>query len=239
MIPLKVNVRTAGVPVVTVALILAAAFSWFALQGGVIGRPAGLAHDARRHGVVPARLAHPARAAPASDRATAPWLTPLTGALLSASIVPLAVNLLFLWNFGPCVETALGRLRFALLVPLAALAAAAPLALLEPGSNAPLIGAAPVVAGVVGAAFALHPRLKVVGLSLIPIVATTLEIPGAVMLALWAGAQGAFAALDLTDPLGGGGALAWVAYAGGLIAGLLLARPLARSRRGASPAPAL
>ncbi len=235
MIPFKVNVRTARVPIVTVALILAAAFSWFALQGGVAGRPAGLERDALRHGVVPARLAHPARAVPGAPGATAPWLTPFTAALLSASIVPLAVNLLFLWNFGACVEEALGRLRFTLLVPLSALAAAAPLALLEPGSTAPLIGAAGVVAGVIGAAFALYPRLKVVGLSLVPGFATTLEIPGPVMLALWAGAQGAFAALDLTDPLGGGGGLAWIAYAGGLGAGLLLGRPLARTRHRASP----
>lgn len=237
MIPLKANVPTRRVPLATAGLIAAASLWWLIAQGGIVGRPGGLERDALRHGVIPARLAHPERALPAAPSATAPWLTPFTAALLSSSIVQLAVNMLFLWNLGPCVEDALGTVRMLALVLLGALASAALLALLAPGAHSPLIGAAGAVSAALGAAFALHPRLKVVSLSLVPGFATTFELPGAAMAALWIAAQGAFAALDLTDPLGGGGAAAWIAWLGGMLVGLALGRPLARTVRRTPSAP--
>jgi len=229
LIPLKANVATRRLPMATGGLIVAAVLWWLLAQGGTVGRPDGLERDSLRRGVIPARLANPSRALPEAHAATAPWLTPFTAALLSASIVQLAFNALALWNVGPCVEDALGATRTLALVLLSALASAALLALLAPGSRAPLIGAAGACSGVIGAAFALHPRLKVVSLSAVPGFATTFEMPGAVWLALWAAVQCALAALDLTDPLGGGGAAAWLAWAGGLLAGLALGRPLART----------
>jgi len=234
LIPLKVNVSTRRPPLVTGVLIVAAVLWWLLAQGGMVGRPAGLERDSLRRGVIPARLAHPSRALPEARAATAPWLTPFTAALLSASLVQLAFNALALWNVGPCVEDALGATRTLALVLLSALASAALLALLSPGTRAPLIGAAGAASGAIGAAFALHPRLKVVSLSLVPGFATTFEMPGAVWLALWTAVQCAFAALDLADPLGGGGAAAWLAWAGGLLAGLALGRPLARTVRKAA-----
>lgn len=228
MIPLKADVPTRRLPLATGGLIVAAVLWWLVAQGGFVGRPAELERDSLRRGVIPARLAHPSRSLPEARAATAPWLTPFTAALLSASIVQLAFNALALWNLGPCVEDALGALRTLALVLLSALASAALLALLEPGTRAPLIGAAGACSGVFGAAFALHPRLRVVSLSVVPGFATTFAMPGAVWLALWIAVQCAFAALDLSDPLGGGGAAAWLAWVGGLVAGLALGRPLAR-----------
>jgi len=229
LIPLKVNVSTRRPPLVTGVLIVTAVLWWLLAQGGTIGRPAALERDSLQRGVIPARLAHPSRALPEAHAATVPWLTPFTAALLSASIVQLAFNALALWNVGPCVEDALGVTRMLALVLLSALASAALLALLAPGTRAPLVGAAGAVSGAIGAAFALHPRLKVVSLSLVPGFATTFEMPGAVWLALWTAVQCAFAALDLADPLGGGGAAAWLAWTGGLLAGLALGRPLAQT----------
>jgi len=233
LIPLKANVATRRLPLATGGLIVAAALWWLLAQGGIVGRPAALERDSLERGVIPARLAHPSRALPRAPVTTAPWLTPFTAALLSASIVQLAFNALALWNLGPCVEETLGAVRTLALVLLSALASAALLALVVPGVRAPLIGAAGACSGVFGAAFALRPGLKVVSLSLVPGFATTFEMPGAVWLALWAGVQCAFAALDLTDPLGGGGAAAWLAWPGGLLVGLALGRPLSRTVRGA------
>jgi membrane associated rhomboid family serine protease len=56
-----------------------------------------------------------------------------------------------------------------------------------------------------------------------------------VMLALWFAEQAAFGAAGLTDPTGGGGAVAYFAHIGGFLFGALAIKPLATRRKPMPP----
>lgn len=85
--------------------------------------------------------------------------------------------------------------------------------LLEPASEAPLIGASGAISGVVAAYFLLHPKVRVWVLVLFRI---PLPLPAAIPLAFWIGQQ---FFMFLADP---GGGVSWSAHVGGIVAGLVL-----------------
>ena len=65
---------------------------------------------------------------------------------------------------------------------------------------------------------------------------TIIELPALAVLGLWFIQQAAFGALDLTNPTGGGGGVAYFAHIGGFIFGLLAIRAfVARRGPGAMP----
>ena len=128
--------------------------------------------------------------------------TYITYAFLHADFFHMATNMLFLWVFGDNIEDALGH------------------GLLEPGSQAPLIGASGAVAGVVAAYLILHPRVRVWVLALgrIP-----LPLPAFIPLALWVIYQFAMVLFDHDS------GISWAAHIGGIVAGAVLVIVLKRS----------
>ena len=139
--------------------------------------------------------------------------TLVTYSFLHGNFMHLGMNMLFLWVFGDNVEDALGHFRFLLFYLLCAAAGAMAHGLLDPASEAPLIGASGAISGVVAAYFLLHPKVRVWVLVLFRI---PLPLPAAIPLAFWIGQQ--FFML-VTDP---GSAVSWSAHVGGIVAGLLL-----------------
>ncbi len=152
-------------------------------------------------------------ALPADFIAAPSWATPLTNIFLHASLVHLAGNMLFLWVFGDNVEDAMGHVRFALFVLMCGVAGSLGHAWMNPGSDAPLIGASSAVSGVIAAYLILHPRVQVLGLVLkvLPV-----RIPAMWALGAWIALQvfQAFAGLDAT--------VGWWAHIAGFLAGLVL-----------------
>lgn len=143
---------------------------------------------------------------------------------------------LALWLFGPSVEDAGSRPRFALLLALGAGVGVALGALAT--DDAPV--AASAVAGAAACSAAAHlrlyPRARIVGIVPIPF-AVTLAAPPAWTLALaWVALQVVLAVTAVAGPLGDGGAAVLLATAGGALVGLLASAPLAR-RRKRHPAP--
>ena len=132
----------------------------------------------------------------------------------------MATNMLFLWVFGDNIEDALGHVRFLVFYLLCAAAGAFAHGLLEPGSQAPLIGASGAVAGVVAAYLILHPRVRVWVLALgrLP-----LPLPAFIPLALWVIYQFAMVLVDHDS------GISWAAHVGGIVAGAVLVIVLKRS----------
>ncbi len=85
----------------------------------------------------------------------------VTYSFLHGDFMHLAMNMLFLWVFGDNVEDALGHFRFLVFYLLCAAAGALAHGLLDPASEAPLIGASGAISGVVAAYFLLHPKVRV------------------------------------------------------------------------------
>ena len=136
--------------------------------------------------------------------------TYVTYAFLHGNFWHLAMNMLFLWVFGDNIEDAMGHLRFLVFYLLCAAAGAVAHGLLDPQSEAPLIGASGSIAGIVAAYLILHPRVRLWGLVLgrVP-----LPLPAFIPLVLWIGFQVVMLVID-TD-----GNVSWGAHVGGIVAG--------------------
>jgi membrane associated rhomboid family serine protease len=93
-----------------------------------------------------------------------PVVSVLTAMFMHGSWLHLLGNMLFLWVFGNNVEDRLGRLRYLLFYLFCGYAATYGFALVQPTSNAPLVGASGAIAGVLGGYFVLFPRARVLSL---------------------------------------------------------------------------
>lgn len=145
--------------------------------------------------------------------------TYITYAFLHGDFMHLASNMLFLWVFGDNVEDALGHFRFLVFYLACAAAGALVHGLVQPSSEAPLIGASGAVSGVVAAYFLLHPKVRVWVLVFFRI---PLPLPAVIPLAFWIAQQFYMLAVD------GDGSVSWGAHVGGILAGALLVLVLRR-----------
>lgn len=222
MIPVKDNIPADRAPVVTLALILAngVAFVLACGPGGsLISGPR--ADELARVGATPHALTH------GQSLATA-----FSAMFVQASIVALAVNMLFLWLFGRSVEDSMGPLRFVAFYLAGGLVALGVQVALSPNSTEPIVGAAGAIATAIGGYVVLYPRGRILTLVLIPFLFGVIEVPVAVMVAVWVAVQAAFAAAGLIGPTGPS---AYVNYAGGLVLGVATIGLLATRRKPAPP----
>lgn len=145
--------------------------------------------------------------------------TYITYAFLHGDFMHIATNMLFLWVFGDNIEDALGHVRFLIFYLACAAAGALFHGLVDPASQAPLVGASGAVSGVVAAYFLLHPKVRVWVLVLFRI---PLRLPAVIPLAFWILQQFYMLAIDHDS------GVSWGAHVGGILAGLLLVIVLRR-----------
>jgi len=256
VIPIKDNIPTDRFPFVTVALILANVVVYLLAighGGSLISGPD--AHELVKYGAIPYALTHPGKhcgvVSLASGLAVAcqgqggglrastgllpSWETVFTAMFMHASILHLAGNMLFLWIFGNNVEDSMGPVRFLAFYLVGGLAALALQVAVGPSSVAPTVGASGAIAAVLGGYIVLYPRARVLSLVFIILFFTVIELPALVMLGLWFAEQAVFGAVGLTNPLGGGGGVAYFAHVGGFGFGALLINLVATRRK---PVPA-
>jgi membrane associated rhomboid family serine protease len=138
--------------------------------------------------------------------------------------------MLFLWIFGNNIEDSMGRVRFIAFYLLGGVAAFGLQFALDTGSEIPTLGASGAVAAVLGGYALLYPRARVVTAIFIVLFFTLIEIPAFLVLGFWFLQQVAFGALDLTNPTGGGGGVAYFAHIGGFLFGLLAIKLFATYR---------
>jgi membrane associated rhomboid family serine protease len=177
------------------------------------------------YGLVPARLVYWDGNPLDVER----FLPLLTSMFWHGGWMHLLGNMLYLWIFGDNVEDKLGHARFLIFYLLSGIAAALTQVALSPDSTLPTVGASGAIAGVLGAYLVSFPRGRV--LTLVPIffLPWLVEIPAVAFLALWFVAQLFSGFVSLGEPATGG--VAWWAHVGGFVAGVVLVKLMAPSRR--------
>ena len=225
MLPLRDNVPTRSLPVVTYALIATNVFVWVLYQLPSL------------QGSVDELGYHPCEVESTCPTIGEGWLlTALTSMFLHGSWAHLLGNMLFLWIFGNNVEDALGRIRylaFYLLGGVAALATQTFVTLMyasDVEATIPNVGASGAISAVLGAYLVLLPRAKVLTL----IVFVLREIPAAFFLLAWFGFQLLDGSASMAHPEEGGG-VAFFAHIGGFVFGALAVK-LFQKRRPLAPA---
>jgi membrane associated rhomboid family serine protease len=227
--PLKDNIPTRGFPYLTVGLILANVAVWLFFQD------AGNASQRQfyDYGALPCDITGDGGACPAQSQ---PWvLTLFTSMFMHGGWLHLGGNMLFLWIFGNNIEDAMGRPRFIVFYLLGGLAALGAQIAADPSSTAPTIGASGAIAGVLGGYLVLYPYARVLTLVFIVFFVTIIQVPAMIFLAVWIAQQILFVSLEMTDPTGGSGGVAYFAHIGGFIFGALAIRLFA-THRSAPPA---
>jgi membrane associated rhomboid family serine protease len=160
-------------------------------------------------------------------------LTILTSMFTHAGLLHLGGNMLFLWIFGNNVEDSMGHVRFVIFYLLGGLAALGLQIAIGPDSTTPTLGASGAIAAVLGGYILIYPRARVLTLIFLFVFFTFIEIPAFFFLFIWFAQQALFGAIDLTDPNGGGGGVAYFAHVGGFAFGALAIKLFAQRRSAA------
>ena len=159
----------------------------------------------------------------------------VTSMFLHGGFMHLAGNMLFLWIYGDNVEHRLGRWRYLAAYLGTGVLATLSHAVLDSGSNLPMVGASGAVSGVLGFYFVWFPRNRVrLWIMLFPFFMNVVHAPARLVL-------GVYLVVDNLLPLlatsgGGGGGVAYGAHIGGFVGGLALAAWSARRGGHARPA---
>jgi membrane associated rhomboid family serine protease len=246
MIPLKDNIPLARFPLVTVALVVINVIAYLISirhGGDVLRGPSSttVKHDA----AIPFDFTHPGdyctevesgpdefgnvvsqiecKHGPYPGQIST-WATAFTAMFLHGNILHIAGNMLFLGIFGPNVEDAMGRVRYVIFYLLGGLVALAAQVLVGPNSTAPTLGASGAIAAVLGGYIVLYPRARILSLVFIVFFVTIIEVPAVFLLGFWFLEQVYFGSANLTNPVGGGGGVAYFAHVGGFVFGLALIR---------------
>jgi membrane associated rhomboid family serine protease len=221
VLPLRDNVPTRRLPVVTIGLIAANFLVWF----WELGRPEATVN---RYAYYPCSVDGPCLG-PAAAHHLPAWESVFSSMFMHASWLHILGNMLFLWIFGNNVEDALGRFRYLLWYLAAGLAATATQTWVTlhyagvQAASVPNLGASGAVAGVLGAYLLLLPTARVltlIGFFVIP-------LPAFFFLGVWFVLQlweGGFA---VTHPAEGGG-VAFFAHVGGFVFGAVTVYLVAR-----------
>jgi membrane associated rhomboid family serine protease len=237
MIPLKDDLPSRTVPVVTIGLIAlnvlaylyqlslemssqplsvrsAADVSCLRLDPAVAAANPALAFVCEL-GAIPCRLMD--RCA-APDTFPHPYLTVFTSMFLHGGFLHLGGNMLYLWIFGNNVEDTLGHGRFLFFYLLSGVAAAFAQTFFNAGSAVPMIGASGAVSGVLGAYLLLFPYATVLTLVMFGFFIRFIHIPALFVLGFWIVLQFLQGYLSLGAADGGG--VAFLAHVGGFVVGM-------------------
>jgi membrane associated rhomboid family serine protease len=232
VIPLRDDVPSRSVPLVTIALIVLNVLVYlYEVSLGVGGDGAAKAFILE-FGAMPCRLTG---ACAGLDDFPSPLVTVFTSMFMH-SLNPMHVigNMLYLWIFGDNVEDALGHGRFLVFYLLAGVAAAIAQTLTAPRSHVPMIGASGAVSGVLGAYLLLFPYASILTLVGFAFFWRFVHVPAMVMIGLWILMQLLLGYLTVSASTGGAeiGGVAWFAHIGGFLTGVVLLF-LLRPRRSA------
>jgi membrane associated rhomboid family serine protease len=135
-------------------------------------------------------------------------------------------NMLYLWIFGDNLEKVMGAVRFLIFYLACGLAASFAHIVFGPGSGVPAVGASGAISGVLGGYLVLFPHNRIRVLTR----GGVAHVPAIVVLGLWIVIQlvNGMGSLAATTETGG---VAFMAHIGGFVAGLVLVKFFATTRR--------
>ena len=164
----------------------------------------------RRWAVIPAHIDHGQH-----------LITLVTGTFLHAGWLHIGGNMVFLWAFGPRIEDAMGRVRYAIFYLTGGVVAMLAQVAGMPGSHVPCLGASGAIAAVMGAFIVMFPRDRIRSLVWILIFIRITYIPAALLIGVWFLIQLWNAGAVATVQSGG---VAYLAHVGGFLFGVVTAR---------------
>jgi membrane associated rhomboid family serine protease len=247
--PIKDNIPTDQFPVVTVLFIIANVLVYLFFQDAVDSSFFNTPDEANvvDYGAIPYEFTHPGDECEVAggqllcegqrgvqgeaESQPSTWFTAFTSMFMHGGLLHLGGNMLFLWIFGNNVEDSMGPVRFVAFYILGGLAALAAQIVVGPNAAVPTIGASGAVAGVLGGYLLLFPRARVLTVVFIIFFFTIIELPALLFLFIWFAQQALFGYLDLVQPTGQGGGVAYFAHIGGFAFGLAAIKLLASERR--------
>ena len=244
MFPLKDNIPTRRLPLVTVTLIIANLVMFFWFQEA-FGDQRVFEQRVVEYGAIPYEITHPGEECEAArdgallcegqpgvrgeaDPQPSTWITLFTSMFMHGGLLHIAGNMLYLWIFGNNVEDSMGRMRFLAFYLLGGLVALAAQTAIGPDAAVPTIGASGAVAAVLGGYLLLYPRARVTTLVILIFFITFIQLPALLVLGFWFLLQlyqGVF------EPAAGSG-VAYFAHIGGFVFGLLLIKAFANRAKG-------
>lgn len=132
-------------------------------------------------------------------------------------------NMLFLWVFGPQIESIMRPFRFIIFYLLGGIVATYAQAVFTPFSTIPNLGASGAIAAVMGAFLITYPRDRIKTVVILGWFIQVAFIPAAVLVGVWFISQLFNALGALAINLNSGG-VAYMAHVGGFLFGLITAR---------------
>jgi len=206
MIPIKDNIPTRTVPIITISLIVVntLVFLYAAFMPAAMEK-----HLVMKYGLVPKEFLFSLYQRPG----LLPYnvLTIFTSMFLHGGFFHLGGNMLYLGIFGNNIEDSTGHRRFILFYGLSGIAAALLQFIYDPTTDVPMIGASGAISGVLGAYLLLFPYARIKTLIFIFLFITTVELPAIVLLTIWFFMQLLFSHTE---------GVAWSAHIGGFLFGL-------------------
>ncbi len=146
----------------------------------------------------------------------------VTSMFLHGGFMHLAGNMLFLWIYGDNVEHRLGPWRYLAAYLGTGVLATLSHAVLDSGSNLPMVGASGAVSGVLGFYFVWFPRNRVrLWIMLFPFFMNVVHAPARLVLGLYLVVDNLLPLLATSG--GGAGGVAYGAHIGGFVGGLAFA----------------
>jgi len=218
MIPIRDNIRSRSLPVVTWLIIIANVLVF--LYESMMASPQ-LDSFLMQYGLVPVQLTSVEPSA---------FVALFTSIFLHGGWMHLISNMLALFIFGDNVEDRMGKVKYFIFYMICGLVANLAQVLVNPSSQIPGIGASGAIAGVLAAYLILYPRARV--LTIIPIffLGWMQEIPAVIYLGFWIVSQLFTGVLSLGISMDMGGVAYW-AHIGGFVVGLLLVKVFAKRQQ--------
>ena len=152
-----------------------------------------------------------------------------TSMFMHGGIAHIAGNMLYLWIFGDNVEDAMGPGKYLAFYLVGGLVASLTHILTNSGSQIPTVGASGAIAAVLGAYLVLYPQSRVQTIIPLGYFMRITLLPASIVLGMWFVLQLFSGFLSLGGPDVGG--VAFWAHIGGFVAGVVLAKLLAKRRR--------
>jgi membrane associated rhomboid family serine protease len=150
------------------------------------------------------------------------YVTILTAMFMHAGFAHIAGNMVFLWAFGPQIESAMGPVRYVVFYLLGGLIATLAQVFAAPASSVPNLGASGAIAAVLGAFLITYPRDRIRTLIFLGWFINVTVIPALILVGLWFLIQ-LFNALGALAAVQSGG-VAYMAHVGGFIFGIITCR---------------
>jgi len=150
-------------------------------------------------------------------------LTIVSSMFLHGGLLHIGFNMLFLFVFGPAVESWCGHLRFLAYYLVCGIVGGIAQIAIGPGSHVPALGASGAIAGVLGSYLVRDPFARITTIVPILFFPLFLRLPALLVIGVWAATQFVAGFGSISDRAAESqGGTAYFAHIGGFCAGVVL-----------------